>query len=327
MSGVRTARVFLYQRERGDMITEQQRQRRANGIFASDVARIMTGYGVEVALEKMGEREPMDLDDMPSVQLGNVLEGPVLDAYEAMGTIRLMRSLDTAFHPQHSWLGCHLDALEPFANIVVEAKAYSVFNRGDWGEPGTDEVPLARLWQCMAQMAIYGSPQADIPVCWVHERNLTQFLTKGTVEIETFVVMRHATLIERMVNGCGEVWHRVQQGRLPDPVKLGDARLIYRQDNGSSIEASDDIASLVVERQNFALQEKIAKEAKEELQDRIERYMAESSELTYKGRIMATWKKAKDSEKLDVDRLKLERPNVYAAYLKSQAGSRRFLVK
>ena len=92
------------------MITETQRTRRQSGIFASDVARIMTGDGVSVALEKLGLDEDRQIGLLPAVRLGNLLEGVVLNEFERKTGLALRRSPDTLLHPMNPWLGCHLDA-------------------------------------------------------------------------------------------------------------------------------------------------------------------------------------------------------------------------
>lgn len=313
------------------MITEAQRQRRNSGIFASDAAYIMTGKGVEIALQKMGEIDAPNLDDVESVQLGNILEAPVLDAYEREHTpLSLVRSPDTMMHPLLPWFGCHLDGLAIHIDqkIVVEAKAFSVFDKGRWGEPGTDEVPVERMWQCMAQMAISGAARADIPICFVNEAALAQFLTKGTVPIETYVIPRNEELIDYMIGECAKVWHDVSNKQLPAPINPGDAELIYRRaSKGKIIEADDNIYALYTEVANHRLQAKSASDAKEISESRLKAFMADAEELRYNGKTLATWKNNKDGEAFDKDAFKAAHPALYQQFTKHKAGARPFLFK
>jgi predicted phage-related endonuclease len=154
------------------LITHEQRERRKSGLFASDVARIMTGHSVAVALEKLGLQEPANLDDDEGVQLGNLFEPRVLDSYEAATGSKIIRAPDTMRHPKMPWLGCHLDGYAPPA--VVESKAYSIFNRGEWGTAGSDEVPANILWQTQAQMLVAGADHADVPVCFINDASSSQ---------------------------------------------------------------------------------------------------------------------------------------------------------
>ncbi len=312
------------------MITEQQRQRRNQGIFASDAAYIMTGKGVEIALQKLGELEEPNLDDVPSVQLGNILEAPILDAYEqATKPQTLIRSPDTMLHPALPWFGCHLDGLAQFdAPRVVEAKAFSVFDRSRWGEPGTDQVPVERMWQCMAQMAITGAQQADIPICFVNEAALVQFLTKGTVPIDIYVIPRNDELIEYMVYECGKVWQSVANKQLPAPVNVGDAELIYRRaTKGKTLEADDTTLALYSELVNCRLTLKAAEDAKANAESKLKAIMADAEELYFGGKLLATWKNNKDGEAFDKDAFKAAHPAIYQQFTKHKAGARPFLIK
>ena len=55
--------------------------------------------------EKMGEIERENLDDVPEIQLGNLIETRILDTYEAAHGGILKRSPDTMRHHEHKWLG------------------------------------------------------------------------------------------------------------------------------------------------------------------------------------------------------------------------------
>lgn len=314
------------------MITEDQKERRKKGIFASDAAKILTGQGVKVTLEKMGEIEPDNLDGIASVELGNILEKPVLDAYEkAAEPLQLIRSPDTILHPIYEWFGCHLDGLATFQDdrsIVVEAKAFSAFNRDGWGDPGTDEVPLDRMWQVMAQMACTGATQADIPITFVNEKVLAQFLTSGTVPIEIYVIKRDEELIEYMIAECKKVWDCVTEGRLPDPVNVGDAELIWRRNSPNKIfNAPDEVARLWDELRFARAELDRAENAKLIAEAKFKNVMQDAAEVRWNGKTLATWKSAKDGTKFDDVAFELAHPDLYAQFLKARPGSRRFLVK
>lgn len=311
-------------------ITTDQLARRSSGLFSSDVARIMTGDGVRVTLEKLGEIEPDSLDDVPSVQLGNVLEGPILDAYERVRpALNLRRSLDTMMHPEVPWLGCHLDALAIQIDhiVVVEAKAYSVFNRSEWGDPGTDAVPVARMWQCMAQIAVTGAVRADIPVCFVDAAALTTYLTNGTVPIEIFEIPRHDDLIAYMVDECAKVWRCIEARTLPEPVHVGDATLIYRRDDGGIVEATDEIARAHQELLEVRAQIGGLEARKEQLEETIKAFMRGAAEMRSNGLTLATWRSAKESRHFNAKALAESLPDVYEQFRETKPGARRFLIK
>jgi len=275
-------------------ITDKQRAERQKGIFSSDVPRIMAGDGVRVALEKMGELERENLDDVPEVQLGNLIEPRILDAYEAQESVKLERSIDTMRHPEHAWLGAHLDAREP-GRLIVESKSVGWYNRNLWGSPGTDEVPDRVLWQVQEQLAVARLPLAKVPVCFLTETALVAFATGNPLPIEIYVVPADADLEAYIVERCGKVWQHVEARTLPEPETPRDARLLYRKDSGAVIEADDATVATHAALLDVQTQEKAAKERAHELKAQIQAFMKEASEIRYRGRTLATWKLTKDS--------------------------------
>ena len=313
------------------MITEAQKERRKAGIFASDVAAIMSGEGVRVTLEKMGEIEPANLDGIASVELGNILEKPVLDAYALqMQPSSMIRSPDTILHAEFNWLGCHLDALADFDGNkrVVEAKAFSAFNRDGWGAVGTDEVPMPRMWQCMAQMACTGAEYADIPITFVNEKVLAQFLTTGTVPIDIYTIKRDESLIEFMIKEAKVVFDCINTKTLPVPVNVGDAELIWRRGNLAKFaDATPEMleAHTLLTGARAAL--KLAEENKALIEARIKNHMQDASELRYLGKTLATWRNNKDGLSFDKDAFAAAHPDLLAKFSKPKNGARVFLFK
>ena len=275
------------------VITDKQRAERQKGIFSSDVPRIMSGDSVRVALEKMGEVEPENLDDVPEIQLGNLIEPRILDAYEkANGTV-LTRSPDTMRHAIHPWLGAHLDALGQ--GELVEAKSVGWYNRNQWGEPGTDQVPDRILWQVQEQLAVAQLPLAKVPVCFLSEAALVAFATGNPLPIEVYVIPADRDIEAYIVERCGKVWKHIEERTLPEPESPTDARLLYRKDNGQAIEADEGIAGVHLALMDIRAQIKRDEALEDEMIAEIQSFMREASELRFQRRTLATWKMTKDS--------------------------------
>ena len=72
---------------------------------------------------------------------------------------------------------------------------------------------------------------------------------------------------------------------------------------------------------------------KKEIEDRVKTFMADADTLCMAGTkeqnpiVIATWKTAKDSMKFNEKQFAAEHPELYADYLRTVAGSRRFLIK
>jgi len=311
------------------MITKEQRERRKKGIFASDVSRIFSGDSVPLAMEKLGQKEPADLDDVVEVQLGQIIEPKVLDAYEQQyPALSYERSPDTMFHPEHPWFGAHLDevAIQLEQRINTECKTVGWYKRSDWGDGG-DEIPLRVLWQVQAQMAVSRIRTTHIPVCFINEEALKLLLTGKLPPIKVFVVPADVELEYAIIERASYVWNCIQEERLPRPERLSDFQLVYPKDNGTIVEAEDFIvethSSLMKTKQEIKeLEEKVS--ASELI---IKSFMKDASHLMHNGQILATWKKDRDGEQLNKELLAQDEPELYQQYLIPRIGSRKFLPK
>lgn len=311
------------------MLTEEQQVVRARGIFATDIARIMTGHGVQVTLEKLGEIKREDIGDEPAVQLGNLLEAPLLKAFVDVTGLECERSPKTQMHPTIEWLGAHPDAMgmEGRDGFTVEGKAWNPVARQQFGDPGTDEVPDYVLWQSQAQLAVTGFARTYVPVCFTTPDNLVKYLTRGEVDVLVYVVPRSEKLIERLIAHGEHVWRCVQERRLPEPAAVGDARLIYRQDNAGAVNGTTEIARLHERLMTVRLALKKMADEQDTIKDQLQRHMGEAAELYYQGRLLATWKKARDGQAFDEKAFAAQHPAMYREFMRPTIGSRRFLPK
>lgn len=164
-------------------------QERRTGIGASDVGPILGvgpyGNAHRVFMQKLGLGPEFEATE--AMQAGNDME-----EWIAVKRFipRIKKDLDKDIvvvkppilrHPEHDWLFCHCDGFcfmsvgekkratyrhtvgdcsnaGKTAYFGVEFKTVSdiAFSKGDWGEPGTDDVPEGYLLQCQISMAITG---------------------------------------------------------------------------------------------------------------------------------------------------------------------------
>jgi predicted phage-related endonuclease len=308
-------------------ITKEQRQARSRGLFATDIAQIMLGNSVEVALKKLNPPEETDAEDPVEMEAGQKVEGLILDAYERqVGCPLLERSPDTIMHPGYEWLGAHPDAfLSP--RKLVEVKSVGEYIRHLWGNPGTDEIPDYVMWQVQCQMSVTDTQAVDIPVCIMNAEALKYLLCGRIPPIYIYHVERDYECENMILQKGKYVWDCIQEGQLPKPEKPSDVRLIYRRDTGAIVEADHDTflayLALIEIRRSIKEFEKV----EEQWRFEIENYMKDAAELRYEGRTLVTWKTAKDSEKFDVKAFGAEHASLYKKFLKTVDGSRRFLPK
>jgi putative phage-type endonuclease len=98
---------------------------------------------------EMSGRVPHEQSDSPAIRRGNLLENAVLDWWESEHTLRSMRR--QVSRRLGDWGIATLDGLSDRGD-VIEAKTSSSWD--EWGEPGTDQVPVHYLAQVLWQLAL-----------------------------------------------------------------------------------------------------------------------------------------------------------------------------
>lgn len=313
------------------MITKVEKERRKSGLFSSDIGRIMTGRGVEVALEKLGyldnaeEEETEDWDEKQEWKIGKKAEPLILDAYDEMMGVKVERDIGTIMHPTINWMGCHQDARW---TRNVEAKTVRKEMRHNWGEGG-DQVNPYVLWQTVCQMAVSNTGITDIPVCFLHITNVRFLLAEEKPIINLYQIPRDQVLERYMIKKVTSVWEYIQQGVTPPPESLSDIKLIYTKADDPAIEATPDILKFWQELVDVKAILKAKKEKADELEFEIKAFMknADALILTAANKPLATWKNDNDGFKFNKSRLEEEKPEIFKEYLEPKPGSRRFLIK
>lgn len=293
---------------------------RRNGIGASDIAAVL-GISpwktpLQLYMDKRGELPPQE--DAPQLRRGRMLEPLVLDFYADETGHQVTRQQECVVGAE-PWMLATLDGFDAIDNAPVEAKTVNAFSAQEFGEHGSDEVPLhysAQVhWQMMLTDASTGYLAALI----------------GSDDFRIFTIQRDRDLESMLIARAAEFWQRVQAGNPPEPYSEVDVKLLYPRDTGSSIEATPEIADAVAELAALKAQAKDI-EAKEGLAGmKIKTFMGENATLIgLDGKPLATWKTAKGSQKTDwkaIAEALAAPPEIIAAHTTTSAGSRRFLIK
>lgn len=295
------------------MISEEQRIRRQNGIFSTDVVKIMTGSAVEVACEKLGLHESKNISDLWNVKLGNVMEPHILKAYERMKGVKLIHSPDTIYHPHYPWFGVHLDGLDEANNEVVEAKAFNRFLMKKFGEENTDDIPVQRLWQSLVQISITGCKKVYIPIFTVTEQSLAEFICDGFISDDSLSFYEvnnddeaQYVISEVMLPRLCKVRECIEANDLDALVTMDDesdklsnsAQFVYKQSVNNCIEVNNNIAANIEQLKTIKNEESSLKIVKDGLLESIKRYMKSNENLvSSENNLIATWKTYKDGSR------------------------------
>ncbi|NMG64341.1 hypothetical protein GPA19_05200 [Azoarcus indigens] len=216
---------------------EQFLAERQTGLGASDIAAVL-GYSswrtpVEVYLEKTGQRAA----DESSMRLrfGQHNEEFVAREYTEATGLAVQRYNPMLRHPKYACVLGHVDRLVIPAGAKVAAHRGEIrtdrglecktvddmaYRLGEWGEPGTDEVPTIYLIQCATYMALTGCGQWD----------LAALIGAGAKPLAIYPLRRDLDLEEEVLRRAAEWWQRHVAARVaPEPINEDDVALLFPQ--------------------------------------------------------------------------------------------------
>ena len=194
----------------------------------------------------------------------------------------------------------HIDAEHPFLaaeidlDLVVDGEAVNgeiktvhPFAAKEWGEEGTDEIPLHYTAQVMHGLM-------------VRQRNTAIVAALiGVDDLRIHEVRRDEETIAAIRAKEIEFWRRVQERDAPPAETADDVKWLYAMDAGEVIEADNAIVILVDYMREKKKALKHYETAVEHLATQIKLAMGNAATLMYEGRTIATWKNNKPSRKTD----------------------------
>jgi len=283
---------------------------RKTGIGGSDAAAVVgispwkTPF--QVYQEKRGEVEDEDLSGNEAVEWGLRLEDVVADAYVDRTGRKVRRANALQRHPLFDFVVGNFDRVVVGERRGLECKTVGEFGKKDpnWGPDGSDLVPDTYFMQVQHYMAITGFPVWDVAALF------------GGRHLRVYEVPRHEATIAKMLIIEREFWTCVLQGIPPEAKTAAEALAKYPSAMRLSIEATDEVAAMVGRYAALKADVKADEEEIDALKAALGEYLGDHDLLSYKGTNLLTWREAKTSS-VDSARLKTERPDVYAEYLRT----------
>lgn len=264
------------------MITDTQREERRLGIGGSDMPVILglsnykTPY--QLYLEKIGAVETTT-DETPAQYWGNQLENIVRNEFAKRNNVRIDLP-GTFIHPEYTFLRGNVDGFVTAWNAVVEIKCSSGFMAHQWGEDGSDVIPLQHLVQVAHYCIVSGADSAHIAVLI------------GGNDYRQYKYTRDAALEEKLIDAAKDFWMCVQTELPPAPINQIDLRLMYPRHNPAKTktiapEVEQQLTSI------FKIRSKIKEfsDQEESCKFNIMQYMKDAECLTdSNGRPLVSWK-------------------------------------
>jgi putative phage-type endonuclease len=274
-----------------------------------------------VWMEKTG-KEVKALDSLP-LRFGSFAEEFVASEYTRHTGVDLIHEESIYLHSQHSFMSAHIDrfvhgdGLSNAATRLLECKTANPFARGEWGEPGTDQVPMSYLCQCIWYMAITGIEQCDLAVLF------------GNSDFRIYEITRDLELEALIIERALHFWNEYVLKDTPPPARTEDdyQALFKKSDPSKTIEANSKTAELIRQLQSLNTQSGDVDEQITQIKQHIMSEMKEAEVLSYQGNVIATWKAPKPSFRLDSKRLEAEEKEVYERFKMQVQNSRRLVIK
>ncbi|AJW45541.1 endonuclease [Ralstonia mannitolilytica] len=299
-------------------------QVRKQGIGGSDAAAAvgLSPYKsqLELWLEKTGrdtnlpKLDPTDTTE--PVYWGTLLEPIVAAAYTQQTGNRVRKINAVLQHPTVPFMLANIDrdvVGSPDVQIL-ECKTAGINGAKLW----RDGVPEYVQLQVQHQLAVTGKRAGDVAV-----------LICGQ-ELQVHRVERDDDLIARLIELEARFWRYVETDT-PPPADGSDSaatalQCLYPRDSGQTVDFTEDrglsaaFADLVSVRAEIA--ERATLEA--QLKQCLQQAMGEATKAKFEtGEV--SWKRSKDSQGLDTDKLLQDQPDLLQRYPLTKPGCRRFL--
>jgi len=293
---------------------------RASFLGGSDIGAILgvSKYrsAMDVWLEKMGKK--VDRKDSFALRFGSFAESFIANEYALLTGEQIVDHPLGLVHPTHPFCVGHIDRfvlnqpnLPLFDNDkklnakkLLECKKANLYSQSDWGEAGTDAIPLPYLCQCLWYLGITNLPEIDVAVLL------------GGSDLRVYTITRDLELESAIFERAAFFWtEHVQKDIPPKPQSVADCQAFFQKsNNGKSIEATPEVIALIQQLKALESQAQTDEEQMDAIKQALMQTMADAEVLTYLGKPVITWKTPKPSYRIDTKRLTLEHPELVKAY-------------
>jgi putative phage-type endonuclease len=209
--------------------------------------------------------------------------------------------------PQHAFRSVDFPFL--FGNLDgiaddegVEIKTGDKFTSQEFGEVGTDQVPVRYVLQVHHYMVVTG----------LRRFHLGALL--GGNDARHYVIEYDDDLAQLLVERARRFWRHVEQRQPPDVITLHDADKRWPRSNEKAVMASTDITLALEAMKELRAQEKSAGEKADAAELTLKAFLGDADTLTdAQGRRLASWK-SQTRESFDTKAFTATHPDLAAQF-------------
>lgn len=276
------------------MKTDEWYTRRAKGIGGSEAAAVLGISPFKTALrlwkEKRKEIAPEDIESEEQVYWGTILENTIAQEYQRRTNRTVIRKSQISQHPVNFWMLANVDRfVRGIKDLILEIKNVGLwaFNKAEWGDDGSQKVPIAYYTQAQHNMAVTGAIQCDMPIL------------VGGNHYACYHIPRDEKFIERLVWEEKRFWESLESGPMPEPINIEDLKILFPHTHvGINCEAQEDTAKAWA--QLIAVNRDISrlKKIKQQHEFVIKKDFGEAETLSFDGIRLATYKENKVGKRM-----------------------------
>ena len=262
--------------------------------------------------------------DNDSMRWGRALEPLIVKEYQER-TGNQVNLADDGYGKQiafksakYPWLTAHIDGFVKDKSLLLEAKSTRFFS-DDWGDEGTDKIPIEYLIQCAHYCVVLDDQYFKV-------EGVDIAALGSTSDFRLYHYTRNEKLEQRIIELTGKFWNENVLTREPPPVTHKDnIAEIYHDCVSGTVVADADTHSICDELAKVKGDIKALESQEEKLKSILQLTMKERDTLiSTSGSVLATWK-ASESKRLNQKRLKESGLDISSYY--DVSTTRRFLIK
>lgn len=281
----------------------------------SDAAAALGMSPWESALELYQRKKGMlpPKQETLAMRWGRLLEDDIAEEFARVTGMKVRRLSKTFRYDRFPWLCGHIDRKVEGYNRLLECKTTGYDYAKQWGEHGSDKIPLYYRVQVMLYLWLTGYEAADVAVLI------------GGQDFRVLEVRRDEQIIDDLVGRCQSFWDRhIVPAVAPEPRNLADADLTWPLHSSGSVlfVEPDDAIVKKLDAWNTLKEELAFKEqALDAIEFDVKTTMGLNSELRTRGggpkragketdKLLAKWK-LETRGILDQGSLRATRPHVF----------------
>lgn len=203
---------------------------------------------------------------------GKRLEPWVMEMLEEETGIFIQKKNQRYIDEEYPWMQCEVDFEfigESGEMCNGDVKTVSPFAAGEWGEQGTDEIPVYYALQFFWGLMI----KPERPLCLVGT-------LIGADDLRVYRVMRDNELIAEVRRQAVRFWtHNVLKKIAPPVQNISDTNKILRKLGGFLVPSTEAIQNAVVKFIEAKKKEKKAKEERDGIELQIKTYLTAQAEI------------------------------------------------